>query len=278
MRLGAPPFGDESTPDTWIAALQKKRYRAAYFPLGPEADAATADAYARAACKADIVIAEVGAWSNPLSPDDSIRAAAIRKCKVGLALADRIGARCCVNIAGRRNEGSWDGPDPMNLTDENFDVIVQLVREIIDEVRPTRTFYTLECMPWMYPDSAASYARILKAIDRKAFGVHLDPVNLVSSPQLYFSTGAMIREFCRELGPQIRSCHAKDTMLGKELTTHLSECRPGTGGLDYRALLTELARLDPDMPLMIEHLPDEREYDLAAQHIRQVASQCHISL
>ena len=36
-----------------------------------------------AARAADIVIAEVGAWSNPLSPDDETRAEALEKCKKG---------------------------------------------------------------------------------------------------------------------------------------------------------------------------------------------------
>ena len=49
------------------------------------------------------------------------------------------------------------------------------VREIIDAVRPTRAFYTLEPMPWAYPDSVDSYLRLIAAIDRRAFGVHLDP-------------------------------------------------------------------------------------------------------
>ena len=53
------------------------------------------------------VVAEVGAWSNPLSPDETTRTAAVELCKRRLALADRVGARCCVNIAGSRSE-NWD--------------------------------------------------------------------------------------------------------------------------------------------------------------------------
>ena len=35
----------------------------------------------------------------------------------------------------------------------------------------------------------------------------------------------------------------------------------------------ELNPLDPDIPLIMEHLPDEAEFDLAAQHIRSVAAE-----
>ena len=37
------------------------------------------------------MIAEIGAWSNPISPDERTRAAALELCKRRLALADRVG-------------------------------------------------------------------------------------------------------------------------------------------------------------------------------------------
>lgn len=272
MRLGGPIFVKADSPESWAAAVTASGYRAAYCPVGPATDDGTLAAYAAAACKADIVIAEVGAWSNPLSPDPAAAAAALEKCKASLALADRIGARCCVNIAGSCGR-KWDGPDAANLTDATFDRIVTLVRTIIDAVNPTRTFYTLETMPWMYPDSPDAYLRLIKAIDRKAFAVHLDPVNLVCSPQRYFATARLIRECFAKLGAYIKSCHAKDILLRETLTVHLDEVRPGRGNLDYRAFLKELNRMDADVPLMLEHLPNEDEYRAAATHIRSIAAE-----
>ncbi len=276
MRLGGPLFEDCTDPDCWIAALRRAGYSAAYCPLEASADDATVAAYARAAQAAGVVIAEVGAWSNPLSPDEASRRAALARCQEQLALADRIGARCCVNIAGSRGE-QWDGPHPLNLSEETFALIVDMVRGIIDAVRPTRTYYTLETMPWMYPDSADSYLRLLKAIDRPRFAVHLDPVNLVSSPQRYFASGPMIRECFAKLGPYIRSCHAKDIALSGRLTVHFDEVGAGQGGLDYRAYLAELARLEPDTPLMLEHLHKPEEYAAAAAHVRAVAAELGLS-
>lgn len=271
MRLGGPVFSKADSPESWVAAVRAAGHRAAYCPATPEMDVETVNAYAKAAHKADIVIAEVGAWSNPLSPDLATATAAMEKCKASLALADRIGACCCVNIAGSRGK-KWDGPDAADLTDATFDRIVTMVRTIIDTVKPTRTFYTLETMPWMYPDSPDAYLRLLKAIDRTAFAVHLDPVNLVSSPQRYFATGRLIEECFAKLGAHIKSCHAKDILLRENLTVHLDEVRPGQGNLDYPVLLRALSRLSIDMPLMLEHLPNEEEYRAAAMHIRAVAA------
>jgi len=277
MRLGGPLFEDCSNPDLWLAALKRAGYSAAYCPVNNSQSDDVIQDYAKAAKAAGVVIAEVGAWSNPMSPDEETRRAAILNCQNQLALADKVGARCCVNISGSRGE-QWDGPHPDNLTDETFDMIVETVRTIIDAVKPTRTFYTLETMPWMYPDSPDSYLRLIKAIDREHSAAHFDPVNLICSPQRYYSTGAIIRECFAKFGQYIQSCHAKDIILSNSLTTHLDEIRPGLGNLDYPVFLKELNKLDPDTPLMAEHLATEEDYDLAINHIRSVAKETGIPI
>lgn len=278
MRLGGPISRDlYQDPESWVAAVQGAGYRAAICPVGLDADDATIAAYAEAAAAADILIAEVGAWSNPLSPDEATRKAALEKCKNSLALADKIGARCCVNIVGSRGE-RWDGPHAEDLSEATFDLIVETVQEIIDAVQPTRSYYTLETMPWMYPDSPESYLRLMEAIDRPALAAHLDPVNLVSSPQLYFNNAALIRACFEAFGPQIKSCHAKDILLHPKLTVHLDEVRPGLGGLDYVTFLRLAHETDPDMPVILEHLPEAEDYRLAADYVRSVANEAGIPL
>lgn len=277
MRLGGPIFAKNLDPIEWATAVRAQGYTAANCPVNEDADDATVRAYRRAAEAADVVIAEVGAWSNPISPNPQERRQALALCQARLDLADRIGARCCVNVAGSRS-AVWSGPHPDNISEETFDLIVETVREIIDAVRPVRTTYALETMPWIYPDSADSYLRLIEAIDRPTFAVHLDPVNLINSPRRYFQNAALLRECFQKLGPHIVSCHAKDITLSNELTVHLDEARPGLGGLDYGVYLCELSNLSPDTPLMLEHLPDERDYRLAAQYIRATAERLQIAI
>jgi sugar phosphate isomerase/epimerase len=281
MRLGAPIFPekneDQLSPADWAAAVQAKGYRAAYAPVGTDADDATVSAYREAAAKADIVIAEVGAWSSPVSEDEEAAAAALEKCIASLDLAERLGAVCCVNVAGSRSAG-WARTDPRNLTDETFDMIVEATRRIIDSVKPKKAFYCTETMPWLYPDTVDNYLRLVQAVDRAQYGVHCDPVNMVSSPQRYYANGNLIGEFFAKLGPMIKSCHAKDTIISDELTIHISETRPGTGALDYKRYLSEANALHADLPFMIEHLKSEEEYDAAAAYIRSVATELDIAL
>ena len=79
LRLGGPVFEKYTDPDGWVKAVKKLGYRAAYCPVRAEAKDDVVKAYARAAQKADIVIAEVGAWSNPISPVDKTRREALEK-------------------------------------------------------------------------------------------------------------------------------------------------------------------------------------------------------
>jgi sugar phosphate isomerase/epimerase len=279
MRLGGPVFVDKATmnPDSWVQALKSEGYRAAICPLGHESDDTIVAEYRKAAKDNDILIAEVGAWSNPISPDGETRRTAIDYCKQQLELADRIGARVCVNIAGSRAE-QWDGPHHDNFSDETFEMIVETTRDIIDAVKPSRTCFALETMPWVFPDTADSYLSLLEAIDRKSFGVHLDPVNMISSPRLYYQNGAMMKDFFAKLGPHIKSAHAKDILLSKKLTVRLDEVIPGQGELDYQVFLMELQKLDADTPIIVEHLSHAEEYRKAASHIRNVAAAIQITL
>jgi len=273
VRLGGPVFEKYTDPNEWIAALKQLKYRAAYCPVEVGADETQIKAFQKAALDNDIVISEVGAWSNTVSLDEKERKEAIEKCVKSLELAEQISANCCVNISGSRNPEYWAGPHEDNLTEDTFDLIVETTRKIIDSVNPTRTFFALEPMPWAYPDSPDNYLRLLKAIDRPRFGVHFDPVNMVVSPQIFFKNGDFLRECFKMLGPHIRSCHAKDITLREDnYIPQLDECAPGLGKLNYNTFLVELSRLK-DIPLMMEHLNTADEYASAADYIRSVGRQ-----
>ena len=276
MRLGAPIFQKANDPGQWASLHKKMGYRAAYCPVGDPNNIDQINAYAKAAKENDIVIAEVGAWSNPIGPNEAERKKALQLNIDRLALAEKIGARCCVNISGSRG-ANWAGPDPKNFTDETFAMIVDAVRTIIDAVKPTRTFYALETMPCMVPDDTESYLHLIQAIDRKGFAAHFDPTNLICSPQRYHNNAAIIKEFTAKLGPYIRSCHAKDAILLPDAIAHLNEIRPGLGGLDYRTFVQEVDKLDKDTPLMVEHLGTAEEYDKAVAYIRGVAKEVGVA-
>lgn len=270
VRIGGPVPGNFTDPAEWSRAVRSLGYSAAYCPVQPGTSVEMIRSFRMEAKKNNILIAEVGAWCNTLDPDELKRKDAIKKNIEALMLADEIGALCCVNISGARGE-IWDGPYAGNYSSETFDLIVETVRYVIDQVKPVGSFYTLEPMPYMLPDSPDSYLELIKAISRKQFGAHLDPVNMISNPRRYFDNAGFLKECFTKLGPYIKSIHAKDIIITPKLTVHLEERRPGLGSLDYAVFLKEACKLK-DIPLMLEHLEKQEEYKGADDYIREVGA------
>lgn len=277
MRIGGELKAEYSNPEEWIALVKQMRYSAVLSPVDCTASQSLRDEYRRCAQANDVVIGEVGVWRNTLSPDDNVRREATEYAKNQLALADELSASCCVNIAGNRGE-VWDGFSVGNYSEDTYALIVDMVRDIIDSVRPVRTFYTLEPMPWMMPDSPQTYLRLIKDIDRKAFGVHLDYVNMLSSPYRYVNNAAFIAECFELLGPYIRSIHAKDAYMENGYTTLIHEVMPGKGVLDYVKILPLVESLGTDMTLFVEHLPDREAYAQACAFIRAEGEKAGVNI
>ena len=277
VRLGASLSMDKTEPEAIARSFVEAGYAAAICPPvtlhQPERIKEIQESFARN----DVVLAELGVWNNMLHPDPAQRATNIDANVEALALAEELGVRCCVNIAGSFDPDCWDGPHPKNLSDEAFELTVKNVRHIIDVVKPKKAFYSLETMPWVILDSIDSYLSLLDAVDRSMFAVHLDPVNMINSPARYYENARILRECFAKLGPWIVSCHAKDIQMSRQLTVHLDEVRPGLGALDYGVFLKDLNRLSGDVPLMLEHLPQE-EFTLARDYIVGIAEQIGVSI
>ncbi|HZY68852.1 MAG TPA: sugar phosphate isomerase/epimerase [Devosia sp.] len=283
---GIPYTGD---PEAYAREHVAFGYRAAYMPNIRLEDREEIAAIARAMEAADLVIAEVGAWKNLIAHDDTVRKANLDYAIHQLALADELGARCCVAYHGTVGHSGdpWQlsenydyGPHPENQSEAGFQRAVDTARAIIDAVKPRRAKFSLEMVPWLVTDTPENYLKLLKAIDRPQFGAHIDAVNMVISPRHYFNTGGMIREAFATLGPWIVSCHAKDIVMQGgpgNISFHMNEVVPGEGNLDYRAYLREIDRLGRDVPLMLEHF-DVPGYRRGLAHIKQVAAEVGIEV
>lgn len=275
IRLGGPVFLHSTDMRQLAHEHRRLQYSAAYCPAGLKAGDTAAIADARNAfASEDVMIAEVGAWKNMLDVDPDQRRANLQYVQERLSLADEIGARCCVDIAGSYNPKLWDGPDARNLTREYFDATVENCRKLIDAVKPTRTHFSIEMMGWSLPNTADAYLQLIKAVDRKAFGVHVDVCNIIDSPERYYSNGRIIDEVFQKLGRWILSCHAKD--VGPR-ATHFAETIPGRGGIDYRRYLIGIANLATATPLMLEHLETAEEYDEGRRYILKAGRDCGIA-
>ena len=275
LRLGGPIFLKSDDPDALAREHRRLQYSAAYVPPVNLNDSDKISAIRKAFAAQNVLIAEVGAWVNMLDQDAEKRRKNLAYVTERLALAEAVGALTCVNIAGSYNPTHWDGPDPRNLTPDYFDATVENCRAVIDAVKPKRAKFALEMMGWSPPDGADSYLKFIKAIDRPAFGAHIDIANIINSPDRYYNNTALINETFRKLGRWIVSAHAKD-IVGKD--GHFAEIMPGSGGLDYAAYLRNVTSLPQEVPLLLEHLRTAEEYDKARQFMIGKAADVQIPL
>lgn len=257
MRLGGPAFDIPEDPQALVTYHQQNGFSAAY--MKRIEDKSKRDEIASAYASANIIMAEYGAYGiNILETNSQLRQKNFDEICDRLAYADEVGIRCCVIHGGSYETGGWGKPNPKNFSQQAFDDTVEAVQTIVDKVQPSRAKLVMETEKYVFPDDPDIYLKLIEAIDRDGFGVHLDPINIVSSPKLLYDNGTFIRECFAKLGPHIVSCHSKDVTTVDRYPYHITETYTGDGQLDYDAYLLELANLDADTPLMIEHLKAEQ--------------------
>jgi len=278
IRLGGPIFLKSQDPVALAREHRRLGYGAGQCPnFLKTSDSARIHEVEKAFAAENVIIAEVGAWKNMLDPDPQKRRENLEYVVDRMALADAVGARCCVDIAGSYDEKVWYGPNPKNLSSEFFDATVQNCRHVIDAVKPKRAKFSIEMMGWSVPDGPDSYVKLVKAVDRPAFGVHLDVCNGINCPTRFYRNTEFIRECFQKMGRWIVSCHAKDLHWEVELNVHFVEVAPGKGQVDYTTYLRELSKLPADVPLMMEHLKTAAEYDEARQYIFKTGKEAGLS-
>ena len=201
MRLGGTVCCEH--PAEWENRLVQSGFRAITAPFTCDTPREETERLLRIIEKHDTVIAEVGVWRNPFDPAEG--SANLDYAVRQLQLAEDLSVPCCVNIAGTESPFGWDAADPGNFSDSMYRRLVASIREIIDRVNPKKTFYCLEPMPWMIPDSPEVYLQLMRDVDREQFAVHMDFVNMINCPRRF---PAFLR-YCEDVIRNECHCHCK---------------------------------------------------------------------
>lgn len=286
IRFGGPSFEKQVnasyTEDNHIKGfdpylmvdwLKSRNYRAGYAPRLSLDDKETIRETREAFEEADIMIAEVGYWENLLDLNEDVRKKHRKGMIEALALAEELNASCAVNVIGSYVDGeSINNHVSKNLSEEAFDEAVYMAREFIDAVKPKRSYFCFEIFPFTVVDSAESIEKLIKAVDRKQFGVHLDLANLINTPRLYWNNREVLKDCIRRFGDRIVAAHVKDLKMKiPSISVILEEVPAGQGIIDIGYFAKALNDLPQEIPFMLEHLKDEKEYDEAASAVRKQA-------
>jgi sugar phosphate isomerase/epimerase len=295
IRFGGPVFlsleekaagageshGAAGTDPVLLAKKHKEKgFTAAYVPKIDVKDTALVKATREAFQKEGVMLAEAGYWENIMDTEAESRAFHRARQLDALCLAEKLGAVCSLNIFGSYCHGNGNSQHKaVNFSDEAFEAAVEMARYFIDAVKPKTAYFAYEIFPFDIIDSPGNIERLVKAVDRRQFGVHLDLVNLINCPRAYFSSGDIIKECVRRFGERIVSCHVKDIKMKEpSISVILEEVVLGTGNIDLKAFMRQIEGLSRPIPFMMEHLKSETEYDIAAAKIRETGKELGISL
>jgi sugar phosphate isomerase/epimerase len=281
MRLGSYVFSEAGDVEGYVREHTKKGLRAAYCPdwLNSDTNAADCAQFKALLAKNDIVLAEVGAWKNVLSPNPADAKQAFDHVVRRLQTADELGACCAVDILGSYSTRSWDGPCYDDYGEDFFDQAVEVWRKVLDLVKPAHTKMTFEIMPQSFLDSAEEYMRFLKALDRSAAGIHMDITNCITNPRLLREHKNYFTDAFKLFGPNVLSIHIKDMDFNPaQYTVCLDEVLMGRGKVDIVHVLQVIdATQSRDTPVMLEHLETEADYDAAMSALRSFAKTAKVN-
>ena len=291
IRFGGPIFesnqkaagageshGSHGDPRIIAKAHKIKGYTAAYVPHVELNDKEKIREIRESFKAENIMLAEVGFWENITDTDETSKKHNLDCLINALYLAEEVGAKCAVDIFGSYVHGNGNSKFvAKNFSEDAFADAVDISRMIIDTVKPKTASLAYEIFPFNVVDSPEMIEKLIRAVDRKQFGVHLDLANLINCPRAYFSSGDIIRDCVKRFGDRIVAAHVKDIKLKEPaISVILEEVVAGTGGIDMHAFIREIHKLPQEIPFMMEHLASENEYDQAADYIRKCAKEENI--
>ena len=231
-----------------------------------------------AACKRlDVIIYEVGGYTNLVTPEEGDR----QKNLAGLAhcieVAESVGCPMVGTVAGCRDPQYLINVHPDNWSPATWNLLKKSIRQVLSDTAGMKTVIGIEAQITTIIDTPRAHLRLMEELGNERVKVNLDPTNMVALHN-YYGTTDLIHECFDLLGENIMGCHAKDTYIIPDRQTVLvQEVCPGKGVLDYRAYLTRMSRLAWPRALEPEHIADE-EYPEAKAYIERMAAETGVKL
>ena len=209
----------------------------------------------------DLVIGEIGMWSNMMTRDQEARSERIALVRLMLRKADLMGCHSVVTCVGSVDQADHQlAPHPYMETNACKDEFRDVVLRVLDGLELKKTKYIIE--PWnntffYRPEAIADF---IAKVDHPSFGLHLDQMNLMSQEYFHHSTDLINTTFDL-LSDYAVSVHLKDIGWDySHMFLKYDEVLIGDGVMDYDTYLKRLSTLDEDTPCYCEHLSSEEEY------------------
>lgn len=227
--------------------------------------------------KYDVVVFEVGGYTNMIHPDRTELQKNLKKLATCIEAADKIDCPMVGTISGSLDPVDFFNVHPDNWTEKTWKILVRSMKQVLRDTAGMKAAIGMEAQVTTNIDGPKAHKRLIDDVGDPRSAVNFDPVNMMSLAT-YYHTTELLNESFDLLGESIIGSHAKDTYIWPDKqTVHVQEVCPGRGVMDYETYLVRLSRMKWSRTLLPEHIPAE-QYPEAAKYIRDVAAKVGVKM
>ncbi|MCR4780742.1 MAG: sugar phosphate isomerase/epimerase [Ruminiclostridium sp.] len=215
--------------------------------------------------KAGKTVPLIGAYFNPVHPDEAKIKNGIAVFRDHIALAKELG---CDNVGSET--GSYNGDKwtyhPQNRTDEALDRVVSVFSELTEYAQDYGVYVCMEGAFGHVCWEPAVLEKAAKRIGRDNIRFIFDLYNYLDGSNI----GKMydiLEEGLQRFGDRICVFHIKDCVINGDGS--LRQVGVGKGVFDYERILTEIGKVCPDADLVLEGTTGD-DIPFAVDHLRKL--------
>lgn len=233
----------------------------------------------------DLPICVISGYQNIVHPDLDERKKRIENLKEIIRWSHELGSPMVASETGTFNPDSDWVHHPKNRTEEGFEIARDIIGEIAQVAQENGSKFLIETYINNVISTTAETERVLREVNNPALELVMDPTNYFDGINIDDMDG-VINDIFDTVPNKFRIAHAKDVKRSKDSTEKhasigddsASEAHtyrgvgdielpaPGHGDLNYALYLKRLSELDPDIPLIVEHL-DEDDVPRAKKYV-----------
>lgn len=221
---------------------------------------------------ANLPIVAISGYTNIIHPDPEKREHNLRGLKTLIKFARDLGTPYVITETGTFNKDSDWVYDPKNGTEEAYEQVCGVITDLVKLAYDYGAEFLIEPYVNNVIGSVDQVLRLFADVNHRSLGLLMDPTNYFTEHNIGDMDGELNRIF-NALGDKIRIAHAKDCKLAedtseKHANIDASEAHtfrgaggvelpaPGLGVLNYDLYLQRLAKVQPNVPIIIEHLEE----------------------
>ena len=234
---------------------------------------------------ANIPIVAISGYTNIIHPDPVKKAENLKNLKTLLRFARDLGTPYVISETGTFCEESDWVYDPKNGTEEAYEEICSAITDLAKFAYDNGSVFLVENYVNNVVGSVDQVLRLFSDVNHTGLGLLMDPTNYFTDKNADYVDGEINRIF-NALADKIKIAHAKDFKKAedtgeKHADIDASEAHsfrgagaielpaPGMGILNYELYVKRLSKLNPNIPIIIEHL-DESDIPRAKKYVDDV--------